>query len=90
MTTWTPDKHIAAILNGIDPRIARVLEELLAAGLIVQDGERPNDSGVMLPAYKITDLGVELLAADPSKLDEVINALDARVEDHTAGSEHDK
>jgi hypothetical protein len=83
--TWTPDKHIAAILNGIDPRVARALEELLAAGLIVQDGERPNDSGVMLPAYRLTDVCRALLA-DPSKLDEVLDALDERKNDPSQGT----
>ena len=34
--TWTREKHVAAILNGMDPRLARAADSLLAAGLIVQ------------------------------------------------------
>jgi len=65
------DKQIAAIRAGIDPQVARALEKLLAAGLIVQDGERPNDTGKMLPAYKINP------NVDRSKWDEILDALDA-------------
>jgi len=41
-------------LNGIDPRVARAADSLLAAGLIVQAGERPDyNTGKIMPRYRI-------------------------------------
>jgi hypothetical protein len=61
-------------LNGIDPRVARAEDSLLAAGLIVQAGERPDDTGKMRPAYRIAD-------GDRSKLPAILDALDERKND---------
>jgi hypothetical protein len=41
----------------IDPGLAEAIEQCLAAGWIVQDGERPDGNGVLRPAYRITDVG---------------------------------
>jgi hypothetical protein len=62
-------------LNGIDPRVARAADSLLAAGLIVQAGERPDDTGKMRPAYRIAD------GADRSKLPAILDAHDERKND---------
>jgi hypothetical protein len=52
--TWTQEKHVAAILNDIDPRLARAADSLLDAGLIVQVGERQDDdTGKKRPVYRI-------------------------------------
>ena len=95
--TWTREKHLAAILIGIDPRVARAADSLLDAGLIVQVGERPNKTGKMMPIYQIIKTAeneskwIETLCALPSNvLDAFADDLDlhhpsGRVEDHTGG-----
>jgi hypothetical protein len=95
--TWTREKHLAAILIGIDPRVARAADSLLDAGLIVQVGERPNNTGKMMPIYQIIKTAeneskwIETLCALPSNvLDAFADDLDlhhppGRVEDHTGG-----
>ena len=80
--TWTREKHVAAILNGMDPRLARAADSLLAAGLIVQVGERLADNGKMLPVYQIIKTAknkskwIETLCALPS---DVLDAFEESV-----------
>jgi hypothetical protein len=57
----TREKLLAAIHGDIAPGFAEVIEQCLAAGWIVQDGERPDGNGVMRPAYRITDAGRAVL-----------------------------
>jgi len=80
--TWTREKHVAAILNGMDPRLARAADSLLDAGLIVQVGERLADNGKMLPVYQIIKTAknkskwIETLCALPS---DVLDAFEESV-----------
>jgi hypothetical protein len=59
--TPTREKFLAAIHGDIDPDFAEAIEQCLAVGWIVQDGERPDGNRVMRPAYKITDAGRAVL-----------------------------
>lgn len=81
--TWTREKHVAAILNDIDPRLARAADALLDAGLIRQVGERrDDDTGKMRPVYQFIKTAenkskwIETLCALPSDvLDAFENSL---------------
>src|SRR6516165_4290841 len=81
--TWTREKHVAAILNDIDPRVARAEDALLNAGLIRQVGERrDDDTGKMRPVYQFIKTAknkskwIETLCALPS---DVLDAFEESV-----------
>jgi len=84
MTLTLREKLLAAIHGEIDPDLAEAIEQCLAAGWIVQDGERPDGNGVMRPAYRIAD------GVDRSKLPATLSTSERTTRARTSSTdEHD-